>query len=154
MPLAPASVRSFRAGLLAAATLLLAGADAPRSLRRRDGRDGVTVVSPMTDRSALLRRVKVALLPLRFGSGQSNKVLEAAEASCALVATPEALRGLGGFAERAAVASRPEILAGRVLDLLADPGTATRQGELLRLEAELSFSREVACRRLAEVALG
>ena len=79
---------------------------------------------------------------------------EAAEASCALVATPEAVRGLGTIAAEAIVESEPERLAARVLGLLADPGAATAQGERLRLVAEREFSRSEACRRLAEAALG
>jgi glycosyltransferase involved in cell wall biosynthesis len=136
------------------ATLLVAGADAPLFVRRRNGRDGVTVVSPMAERSGLLRRVRVALLPLRFGSGQSNKVLEAAEASCALVATPEAVRGLDAIAAEAAVERDPAQLAARVLGLLADPAATAAQGERLRLVVEREFSRVEACRLLAEAVLG
>jgi len=137
-----------------AATLLIAGADAPRSLLRRDGRDGITVISPMADRAALLRRVRVALLPVRYGSGQSTKVPEAAEASCALVAAPEALRGLEALATDSLVEREPDRLAARVVELLDDPvGTAAR-GARLRTVAEREFSRAAACHRLAEAALG
>ena len=136
------------------ASLVIAGADAPAFVRRRTGRDGITVISPMVDRSGLLRRVRVALFPVRFGSGQSTRVPEAAEASCALVATPEAVRGLGAIAAEAIVESEPERLAARVLGLLADPGAAAAQGERLRLVAERELSRSDACRRLAEAALG
>ncbi len=108
----------------------------------------------MASRSGLLRRVRVALLPLRFGSGQSNKVLEAAEASCALVATPEAVRGLDAIAAEAAVERDPAQLAARVLGLLADPAATAAQGERLRLVVEREFSRVEACRLLAEAVLG
>jgi glycosyltransferase involved in cell wall biosynthesis len=135
------------------ATLLIAGADAPASLRRRHGRNGVEVVSPMEGRSGLLRRVKVAVLPLRFGSGQSNKVLEAAEASCALVATPDAVRGLDAIAAAASVTGEAESIAAAVLHLLREPREAVAQGRRLRQIVERDFSRAQACRRLAEVAL-
>lgn len=143
-------IRETRPG----ATLLLAGADVPRRLRRRHGRDGITVISPMVQPAALLRRVKVAVFPLRFGTGQSNKVLEAAEASCALVATPAAVRGLEALAAEAAVESEPERLASRALGLLAEPATAAAQGRRLRAVAERHFARAAACGRLAEIALG
>jgi glycosyltransferase involved in cell wall biosynthesis len=136
------------------ASLVIAGADAPAFVRRNSGREGITVISPMADRSGLLRRVRVALFPVRFGSGQSTRVPEAAEASCALVATPEAVRGLGPIAAEAIVESEPERLAARVLGLLADPGAAAALGERLRLVAEREFSRSDACRRLADAALG
>jgi glycosyltransferase involved in cell wall biosynthesis len=91
---------------------------------------------------------------VRFGSGQSTRVPEAAEASCALVATPEAVRGLGTIAAEAIVESDPERIAARVLGLLADPGAAAALGERLRNVAEREFSRSEACRRLADAALG
>ena len=141
-------VRARRPG----ATLLLAGADAPAAIRARNGRDGVTVISPMQDRAALLRRIKVALFPLRFGTGQSNKVLEAAEASCALVATPEAVRGLDELAAGATLASDPEALAVRVLALLDDSAAARDVGAGLRATVERAYSREAACARLAAAA--
>jgi len=136
------------------ATLVIAGADAPAFVRRAHGRDGVTVVSPMEDRGALLRRVRVALLPLRFGTGQSNKVLEAGEASCALVATPEAVRGLDAPAGEAAVAADAPSLAERVVALLAEPDAAGERGRRLRAVVERVYSRERACERLAAIALG
>ena len=108
----------------------------------------------MADRSGLLRRVRVALFPVRFGSGQSTRVPEAAEASCALVATPEAVRGIGAIAAEAIVEREPERLAARVLGLLADPAAAAAQGARLRLVAEREFSRSEACRRLAEAVFG
>jgi len=40
-------------------------------------------------------------MPLRFGSGQSNKVLEAAEAAAPIVGTPQAFRGLAALASHA-----------------------------------------------------
>ncbi len=143
-------VRALRPG----ATLLIAGADAPRAIRNRHGRDGITVVSPMEDRGALLRRVKVALFPLRFGTGQSNKVLEAAEASCALVATPEAVRGLDAIRAGAALATEPDALAARVVELLDDPAAAQAAGAALRAAVERHYSRAAACERLAAAALG
>ncbi|HQT94142.1 MAG TPA: glycosyltransferase family 4 protein [Thermoanaerobaculaceae bacterium] len=136
------------------ATLLVAGADAPAAVRGWHGRDGITVVSPMEDRAALLRRVKVALFPLRFGTGQSNKVLEAAEASCALVATPEAVRGLDAIAAGTALATKPEELAARVIELLDNPTAARAAGSALRAAVEREYSRAAACERLAAAALG
>ncbi len=136
------------------ATLLLAGADAPRSICALQGRDGISVVSPIGDRAALLRRVKVAVLPLRFGSGQSNKVLEGAEASCALVATPKAVRGLETIAAHASIEHTPDALADRALELLRDPARSAAAGQCLRQVVERDFSREAACERMAALVLG
>jgi glycosyltransferase involved in cell wall biosynthesis len=136
------------------ARLLIAGADAPRWIAALHGREGVCVVSPMDDRSALLRRVKVALFPVRFGSGQSIKVLEAAEASCALVATPEAVRSLGAIGACAAIATAPSALVAHVLDLLADDDARRTHGRALREVVERHYSREVECRRFGSLVLG
>ena len=76
------------------ATLIIGGADAPARVSALHGREGITVRSPVDDMAALARSVRVALFPLRYGSGQSNKVLEAAEGGCAVVATRKAMRGL------------------------------------------------------------
>ncbi|HWW60805.1 MAG TPA: glycosyltransferase family 4 protein, partial [Thermoanaerobaculia bacterium] len=77
-----------------ASTLFVGGAEAPRWLRDHHGLDGIDVVSPVDDRRAALRNVRVALLPIQRGTGQSLKTLEAAEAGCAIVGTSMAFRGI------------------------------------------------------------
>jgi glycosyltransferase involved in cell wall biosynthesis len=114
------------------ATLLIAGADAPRWMRRLDGEDGITVVSPMADRPRLLRRIKVALLPMEFGTGQSMKTLEAAEASCAIVGTPGAFRGMAGFGHDGIVEPRIDRMASQTISLLENPVERTARGVHLR----------------------
>jgi glycosyltransferase involved in cell wall biosynthesis len=137
-----------------AATLLLAGAEAPAFVRRRHGHDGITVVSPMADAAALLRRVRVALLPLRFGTGQSLKALEAAEASCAIVATPAGIRGVGPLAGAAVVAEQPDALAARLVELLNDETRRQEVGARARAIVVAGYDRRESCARLAAVALG
>jgi glycosyltransferase involved in cell wall biosynthesis len=139
---------------LPGATLLLAGADAPASIRGWHGRDGISVFSPVADPPALLRRVRVALLPLRFGTGQSVKALEAAEAACAIVATPAGVRGVGPLAEAVATAERPDDLAAQVVGLLRDEARRQEAGERARQIVAAGFDRRDACARLAAVALG
>ncbi|HPW56453.1 MAG: glycosyltransferase [Thermoanaerobaculaceae bacterium] len=136
------------------ATLLVAGADAPAWLRRRHGHDGVTVESPLRDRAAALRRVRVAIVPLRFGSGASNKVLEAAEASCAVVSTPEGVRGLPELAAEVELAHTAEELASRLVGLCECPAMADVQGRRLREVVESCYSRDTARRRLLALARG
>ncbi len=113
----------------------------------------MSVVSPIGDRATLLRQVKVAVLPLRFGSGQSNKVLEAAEASCALVATPEAVRGLEAIATHSLIERDPASFAARALELLGDPPRLAAAGSRLRRVVERSYSRAAACERMAALVL-
>lgn len=143
-------VRAARPGC----TLLIGGADAPGWMRDVSGTDGVTVQSPLADREATLRRVRVAVVPLRFGTGMSNKVLEAADASCAVVSTPEGVRGLPELAAEVAVGRTAQDLAARILELLQHPGQAQEQGRRLRRVAESWYSRASAGQRLLALVCG
>ena len=120
------------------ATLLLGGAEAPSWIRRLHGRNGITVESPMQDRNATLRRIRVALLPISHGSGQSLKTLEAAEAGCAIAGTPLAFRGCEELASAAIVDDHVERLAHRALALLDDTTSASE----LRACVARYYSRE------------
>lgn len=51
-------------------------------------RPGIEVLSDVPDLWALLRRSRVAVVPLRRGTGTPNKVLEAAACGAAIVGTP------------------------------------------------------------------
>lgn len=124
------------------AKLLIAGADAPEEVRRFSGRDGVEVVSPIGDRPALLREVKIALFPVRFGTGQSNKILEAAEASCGIVATPAAVRGFAEIAKSSAIEPDIERLAERAVGMGTNENSLRRAGEEVRELVERKHSRE------------
>lgn len=134
------------------ASLLVAGADAPRKLRTFHGRDGVTVVSPVADLRSMVRRVKIALFPIRFGTGHSIKVLEAAEAGCAIVATPEALRGLDHLAAASALVS-PAEMADRAVRLLDDPAEWARMSRVAREVVAKYYSREQVHHRLRDLVL-
>ena len=106
------------------ASLFLGGAEAPRWIRALHGRDGITVQSPMTSREATLRRIRVALLPIAFGSGQSLKTLEAAEAGCAIAGTPLAFRGCEELMPDAIVEQDLDSHAERAVALLGNARSA------------------------------
>lgn len=137
---------------LPGARLVLAGADCPRAIRRFDGRDGVRVVSPMANRIGLLRRARVALFPVRYGSGQPNKVLEAAEASCAIVSTPAGARGVGPLGEAVVVTRLGADMVDAAVAVAADPGRCAALGEQGRRLVAAHFDRRAACARFAEIA--
>lgn len=134
-----------------AARLLIGGADAPTHIRAWHGRDGVTVMSPMENRVSTLRRVRIALFPFAFGTGQSNKVLEAAEAGCAVVSTPQGVRGLDEIARHAALADDPAELAQRTIDYLADEALRLSAGAALRDAVVRHHSREATHRAMNEL---
>jgi polysaccharide biosynthesis protein PslH len=136
------------------ATLLLAGADAPARIRAAHGRDGIAVESPVDDIAALARRVKVALFPVRYGTGQSNKVLEAAEAGCAIVGTTKAIRGLEPLARHCLIADHAEGLARWALAAIGDEPRRAAAASALRGVVEATYRREETLDRLAAIVLG
>lgn len=129
------------------ATLLLGGSEAPAWIRKLDGHDGISVESPMHDRDATLRRIKVALLPIAFGSGQSMKTLEAAEAGCAIAGTPLAFRGCEELASVAAVDDDPERLADRAVALSDAPANPELRARVIRF-----YSRQRTLDAMARLA--
>ena len=133
------------------ATLVVAGADASRKLRAAARKSGVTLLSPVEDMPALARDVRVAILPLRFGSGESTKMLEAAEAGCAVVATPHGVRGLAPLAAEVAIAHDAPSLAREAVTLLHDHERSTGMAARLRSLAVGRYSRTMTLERLASI---
>jgi hypothetical protein len=129
------------------ATLLIAGADAPASIRAANGRDGIVVQSPFEDVAALTRSVKVALFPVRFGTGQSNKVLEAAEGGATIVATPHAMRGLGALTPHAFLAEETADFARAAVGALSDAAMANAA----RAVVERNYSRQQTFDQMAAI---
>ena len=83
---------------------------------------GVELDSDVPDMSALLRRARVAIVPLRSGTGVPNKLLEAAAMGAAIVATPRAAAAAGIAVMTAGDATA---LAAAVAQLLADEEART-----------------------------
>jgi polysaccharide biosynthesis protein PslH len=135
-----------------AATLIIGGADAPQSLRDAARRRGVTLISPVDDIGAFARDIRVALMPLRYGSGQSNKILEAAEAGCVIVGTPQAFRGLAPLARYARIESSAAGFARAAVDLLADGDGCAGQATRLRDEVVSTYARSAALDRFSAIA--
>lgn len=133
------------------ATCIIAGADAPPPIRRAAERRGIAFLSPVHDVAALARSVRVALLPIRYGSGQSNKVVEAGEAGCAIVATREALRGLAPLAPHVRFAHDAPSFADAALALLA-PQARDAAGSGLRRITTAMYSRSRIYEEMAHIA--
>ena len=136
------------------ATLVIAGADAPPRIRAVHGRDGIVVQSPANDIAALARTIKVALFPLRYGTGQSNKVLEAAEAGCAIAATPAAMRGLQPLAAHALIVNDASALARSAIELIDHHSRRAAAAAALRGVVESRYARQKTLARLAAIVRG
>jgi polysaccharide biosynthesis protein PslH len=132
------------------ATLFLGGADAPRWLRRHDGREGISVISPVIDRRMALRQVQVGLLPILSGTGQSLKTLEMAEAGCAIIGTAMAFRGVESLAAEAVVEDDVKQFAGRAIALLDSAAVA---GARIRSEVVAHHDRADSLTRMRALAI-
>jgi Glycosyl transferases group 1 len=84
--------------------------------------DRIEVRADVPDVAAYLRRARVALAPLRIGTGAPNKVLEAMAAGAAVVATPSAVTPFAASADAFATADDAEALAALAARLLAEEG--------------------------------
>lgn len=135
-------------------TLAIAGAYASSRLRRKARRGGVTLLSPVDDIPALAREIRIALLPIRFGSGESNKTVEAAEGGCAIVGTVRAFRGVEPLAAHAQLASTARELADSAVALADDDGRMRAMTAGLRHAVAAQFARDTALDRLAAVGMG
>lgn len=78
------------------------------------------VRSDVPNLGAYLRRAKIALAPLRLGTGSPNKVLEAMAAGAAVVATPAAVEPFAFPADAVERAGTAPALAAAAERLLAD----------------------------------
>ncbi len=116
------------------ARLEVVGADPPRDLRARDGRDGIGVHGFVEDVEPFLARAHACVIPLFIGSGIRVKVLEAIARGIPCVGTPIALRGLaalGGCTEAADAAEFQAALTAVALDPDGARGAAERGAEEL-----------------------
>ncbi|HKC24507.1 MAG TPA: glycosyltransferase family 4 protein [Thermoanaerobaculia bacterium] len=135
------------------ARLVLGGADAPRELGRLDGKGGVSVVSPVAEMPAFLRRARVVAVPLELGTGLPNKLLEAFEAGAAVVASEDSVSRASLASARApalAARTRQEFVDG-LISYLRDPSKAAADGAAGRDFVERHGDRRRAVERLASV---
>jgi glycosyltransferase involved in cell wall biosynthesis len=133
------------------ATFVLGGSNVPPKLASDARRAGITLVSPVPDMASFARDVKVALLPLRFGSGQSSKTMEAAEAGCAIAAMTQAMRGFEPLRPFATIADDPRSLAQAAVALLRDEPRRIEMGRQLRATVAQHYDRNLTCARLRAV---
>jgi polysaccharide biosynthesis protein PslH len=124
-----------------AATFAMGGADAPRSLKAKAARAGVAFETPIASVPAFARDARVAILPVRFGSGQSSKLLEAGEAGCGVITTPQTLRGLRHLEPHVRVATDAGGIAAAAVDLLRDHAARMTLANGLRGAVELHYAR-------------
>jgi glycosyltransferase involved in cell wall biosynthesis len=108
----------------------IVGQNPTREVVRLARDPAVTVTGTVPDLRPFLARAALAVTPIAYGVGIQNKVLEAMACATPVVATPQALRGIGarpGLEVMAAEA--PELFADQVIGLLTDPQRRRSLGE-------------------------
>ena len=134
------------------ARLVLGGADAPAEFARLNGRDGIEVTSPVPDMAAFLRRARAAAVPVALGTGTPNKLFEAFEAGCAVVASEEAAaRAISeGVPPPARIATSARDLARGLVEVLRDATAAAADGARGRSWVEARADRRLAIAALKD----
>jgi glycosyltransferase involved in cell wall biosynthesis len=134
------------------ARLALGGADAPAELTRLHGRDGIEVTSPVPDMAGFLRRARAVAVPVALGTGTPNKLFEAFEAGCAVVASEEVVaRAVSdGAPPPARIASSARDLARGLVDCLLDAAAAAAEGARGRSWVEARADRRLAIAALQD----
>jgi glycosyltransferase involved in cell wall biosynthesis len=123
-----------------AAELLLVGKDPAPSVLALRGRPGITVTGTVDEVAPYLQRSRVAVAPLRAGSGSRLKILEALEASRPMVSTSAGLEGLEQLSHSGVVvADEPDAFAAAICDLLTNPARAHALGALGRKAVHETF---------------
>jgi glycosyltransferase involved in cell wall biosynthesis len=114
------------------AEFMIVGRDpSPALTRRAERTPGVTVTGFVDDMRDYLERAAVAAVPMRYGSGVQNKVLEALAMETPVVSTSMVAAGLridGGDEAPIHVADDPREFAERVVKLLNQPDERAHLG--------------------------
>jgi glycosyltransferase involved in cell wall biosynthesis len=111
----------------------------------------ITVTGAVRSMSEALHSATIAAVPLRYGVGIQNKVLEAMATATPVVATPQAARALHDAAHEAVVlAETASAFAETVLELLDDPARRARMGLAGRNYVETHHDWYRGAERLAE----
>jgi len=127
----------------------IAGARPGRGVRALGRLDGVEVLGDVPDLAEPLRAARVAVAPLRAGSGQQSKMLEAMACGTPVVASPLAASGMEVVpGEHLLVADGAEATAEAVVRLLDDAALAARLAANARRLVEERYTWESSVDRL------
>ncbi len=134
------------------ARFVIAGRQPVEAVRSLGSEPGISVEGDIPDMAAVFARTRVAIAPMRAGSGIKNKILEAWAASRPVVMTPVAASGLALPAgHKELVCSGGDALGKTAAWLLSDPAAAARLGAAARMHVEQHYSWAQQAARLTEL---
>lgn len=137
------------------ATIVLVGREPDARVVRLSSLPGVEAHFDVPDVFPYLRGARLAVVPIRQGSGTRLKALEAMAAARPIVGTTIGLEGLGLVDGRSAViADSPDGLAAAAVRLLTDDAAAAAIAAEGRLVAERRFSWDLVARRYLDEVVG
>ena len=137
------------------ATLALVGREPLPEVVALAGREGVALHADVPDMAPFLEAARVAVVPLRIGTGTRLKALEAMAAGRPVVGTTVGLEGLGLVAGvHAEVADDADAFAASVVRLLRDDGHAHALAEAGRELVVERYHWPVLADRFADDVLG
>jgi polysaccharide biosynthesis protein PslH len=123
------------------ARFLIVGARPTRAVTGLARDPAVTVTGSVEDVGSYLRRATVAVVPMRSGSGQQFKILEAMASGAPVVATSAEAEQVGAEHDRELlVADTPSDFAAAVVSLLEEPARAAGLAERARRLVEARFT--------------
>jgi glycosyltransferase involved in cell wall biosynthesis len=130
---------------------MIVGRDPTPAVRALGDDARIAVTGAVPSMPEVLRGATIAAVPLRYGVGIQNKVLEAMATATPVVATPQAARALHNTAHAAIVlAETAGAFAGAVLDLLDDPARRAQMGVAGRSYVETHHNWYRGAERLVE----
>ena len=131
------------------ARLIIAGKDPPGNIRALGQNPAITITGTVDDIRPYLRSANVSAVPLIYGAGLQNKVLEAMACGTPVVATPGAVSALQIQAGRdVLVAQDVKDFARNILDLIEDPAYQQQVGEAGRQFVEKHHQWGIIGRKL------
>jgi glycosyltransferase involved in cell wall biosynthesis len=133
------------------ARCLIVGRDPPPAVRALAADPRLVVTGAVPEVAPYLRQATLALVPLRYGVGIQNKVLEALATATPVVATPPAARALAVQPGRElCLADTPARFAAAVLELLEAPDRRAALGAAGRAYVERNHDWRRSAERLTE----
>lgn len=111
----------------------IVGKDPVKEVRNFADHPNVTVTGTVPDIRPYIQRAALAVVPMVYGAGIQNKVLESMACGTPVVATPKALAAIPAVPEKEVlVAEKPDEFAQKILYLLENPDAAAAIGKASR----------------------